>query len=222
MSAPSLLARAGRWLRQIYARIWSVHAPMLLIVGAPPERCLQTLSLAAKPSQQRLHLRDLFVEGRRYYIQPYKAGFRLQSNSKYPWGGKRRTPFTAELIGTLAPVNEQVTSVRLRVRTNWFYVLRGLFVPAWMASILLFLPYSPLIVASMITALFCLSLLGSRLNASLQATHLIYFVQKALEELPPVETPQLAAGANVVHHPDFQREWDKFYARQQAKEKAEG
>jgi hypothetical protein len=217
------LLRVLQLIRRAYARAWALHSPVLLIASVSSEECLRLLTLAAKPSQQRLHLRDLFSEGRRYYLSPHKEGFRLQSSSKYPWGGKQRTPFTADLIGSLTPVSDNITSVRLRVRTNWLYVLRGLFVPAWMASIVIFLPYPPVLVTGLIIALFGLSLLGSRLNASLQATHLIFFVQKALEELPPVDLPLLpAAGIDVVQQPDFQREWDRFYRRQRAKEGSSG
>jgi hypothetical protein len=203
--------------QRIYSRVWSLHPPVLLIVHASRGKTLEILALAAKPSQQRLHLRDLFLQGRRYYISPHRDGLRVQCNSRYLWGGRRRTPFTAELIGALSPVTDDITSVRLRVRTVWFHVLRGLFIPAWMSAIVVSIHVYPIEFRVMlVTALFILSILGHRFSAALQASHLIFFVQKALEDLPPVEVPQLAAaGSTVINQPRreaFRSEWEKFYA----------
>lgn len=200
-----------RWL--------SVHPPVVLLVNLSRSVTLQTITLAAKPSQQRLQLRDLFAAGRRYYIQPNKTGFRLRTNSRIPWRRKQRTPFSAEMIATLTPLADDITSIRLRVTTNWFYVLRGLFIPAWMSSIVVFMPYPLVMRAGLVTALFVFALLASRLSAALQATHLVYFVQKALEEVPQVSTPGLSPGQpDIIREParaEFRRQWERFYAEHQ-------
>jgi len=66
----------------------------------------------------------------------------------------------------------------------------------------------------LIVVLFGLSWFGHWVNAALQVSEMIYFVRRALEDLPPVEVAEL--GANVPHvvnkpRDDFRAEWQKFY-----------
>src|SRR5688500_14692193 len=118
--------------RRIITRLRRLHPPVILFIHAAPTQCLRTLADAAKPSQNRLHLRDLFAEGRRYYIQPTKEGFRMTSNSRLLWGKQReRSSFAATLYGTFSTPSEQITTIQLHIKSNWLYELRGLFVPAW-------------------------------------------------------------------------------------------
>src|SRR5215213_7613053 len=88
----------GRFL----VRFRQLHPPVVLFVRAAQDVTLHTLVTAAKPSQHRLHLRELFTEGRRYYIEPTKEGFRMTSNSRLLWSSRRdRTAQAATLYGTL-------------------------------------------------------------------------------------------------------------------------
>jgi hypothetical protein len=215
-AVPSILARLGARLKRRARPLWQIHPPVALVVRASGDACVQTLLIAAKPSQQRLHLRDLFTDGRRYYIQPREDGFRLTSDTKLFWGGKRRrTRMAAVIYGAFAGGGDEVTFVRLRARMSVFYSLRSLLIPVFVSSILIYTPWSLPVVTVLIVLLFTLSWLGHRFDAAYQANEMVYFVQKALEDLPPAEMPQLqAAGPDVVvpsTAQEFREQWQKFY-----------
>ncbi len=70
--------------------LWQVHPPGTLMIGAAPEACLHTLLTATRPSTSRLHHRELFHDGRRYYVQRQSSGFRLTSDTRVFWGSKRQ------------------------------------------------------------------------------------------------------------------------------------
>ncbi len=57
-----------RILRAIINRVCYLQPARTLLVGAAPAQCALTLRQAVKPSHQRLHLRNLFTDGRRYYF----------------------------------------------------------------------------------------------------------------------------------------------------------
>lgn len=200
------------WLRPLL----QLHPPVALVVRASPAACLQTLMVAARPSQQRLHLRDLFTEGRRYYIQPRQDGFRLTSDTKLFWGSKRRrTRMAAALYGAFSGADDDVTFVRLHARMSVIYSLSALLIPAFVSSILIYTPWSSPLIAVLVTLLFALSWITHRLDAAYQANEMVYFVQKALEDLPPADAAELpAAGPDVVltsTHREFREQWEKFY-----------
>jgi hypothetical protein len=48
----------------------------------------------------------------------------------------------------------------------------------------------------------------------MQAAEMVYFVQKALEDLAPYQTLALGATAADVVTPDFRQEWDRFFHQQ--------
>lgn len=203
-------------LRNALRLLWQIHPPVALVVGASRADCLQTLLIAARPSQQRLHLRDLFADGRRYYIQPRDEGFRLTSDTKLFWGSKRRrTRMAAVLYGVFSGVGDDTTFIRLRARMRFTSSLNALLIPMFVSSIVVYTPWSPTLIVGLIVLLFSLSWLGHRFDAAYQANELVYFVQKALEDLPPAEVPSLqAAGPDVVlpsFSSEFLEQWQKFY-----------
>jgi hypothetical protein len=181
--------------------------------------CLQTLGVGARPSTERLQLRNLFADGRRYYVQPLANGFRLTSDSRRPYGSRRRrTPVAAALFGNFTEAEGgAVTIIRLRARINALYMLNALLIPAFITSLILFMPWSRGVITSLIVGMFGLSLVAHRLNAALQANALVYFVQKVLEDLPSAELAQLGAtNPEVVAPPSpaqagFREQWQKFY-----------
>jgi hypothetical protein len=196
-----------------------------------------------------LHLRDLFRDGRRYYIEPIADGFRMTSNSRQPYGGRRRrTRVAAVLNGTFSRVEAgDITFVRLRARMNRGYFLSGLLIPAFVTSIIVYMPWGAPTVAALAGTLFALSLAAYRLSAALQATEMIYFVRKVCEDLPqPAIKPLDAAAPDVVLQPTaneddaegdltgmgddessdpryaaFDEQWRKFNARKSVKESDE-
>lgn len=196
--------------------LWQIHPPVALIVSATRTVCLQTLIVAARPSQERLHLRDLFLEGRRYYVQPKQNGFRLTSDNKVIWGSKRqRTRMAAVIHGVFSGTGEDVTLIRLHARMSILYMFSALLIPAFVTSILVYMPWSKSVIGVLIALLFTLSWLGHRFDAAYQANEMVYFVQKALEDLPPGEASRLEAGNPTVTttpaSDEFREQWQKFY-----------
>src|SRR5215207_10015722 len=97
--------------------LWQLHPPVALVVRASQRQCLQTLFIAAKPSAERLHLRNVFVGGRRYYLQPQPDGFKLTSDNRLLWGGRRnRSRMAAVVYGKFSSTGEDITLVRLHSR----------------------------------------------------------------------------------------------------------
>lgn len=192
-------------------RLWQLHPPVALVVGASPSACLATLDRAARPSTQRLHLRDLFRDGRRYVVQPTPDGFKLSSTSRPSWS-YRRTPVAATVSGTFATFGDDITLIRLRARLRLSYMLYNLLFPLFFASIFVYMPWDRTVITVIVTAMFALSWVGHRFNAALQVNEMVFFVQKALEDLPPADVAQLPPGAEVVIKRDeFLREWQRFY-----------
>src|SRR5579862_6801167 len=104
--------------------IWQLHPPVALVVGASQSKCLQTLAAAAKPSTDRLHMRDLFAGGRRYYLLPQPDGFKLTSYTSPLWGNRRnRSRVSATVLGEFSSPSDEVTFIRLHSRINLFYLI---------------------------------------------------------------------------------------------------
>jgi hypothetical protein len=206
-----------KWFGRSWRRLWRLQAPVNLTVAASPVVCLQTITTAARPSQTRLHHRNLFANGRRYYVYPLEAGFELRSDSKTVWNRRRRTARAAILDAEVIPAGA-VTTVRIHSRMRVAYFMLTLLLPSWMASIVVFAPWSPALTVAIVTTLFGLALASSRLDAALQAHDMIYFVRTALEDLPPGEIGILGARTDVIINPvqrEFAQEWARFYDEMQ-------
>jgi hypothetical protein len=194
--------------------LWQLHPPVALVVRASQSQCLQTLFIAAKPSADRLHLRNVFAGGRRYYVQPQQDGFKLISDNRLPWGGRRnRSRVAAVVYGRFSNPDAQITLVRVHSRMNIPYLLSGLLLPIFFTAIVISMPWPRLLVAILVVLLFTLSLVGHRFNAALQVNEMIYFVQKAFADLPVVEISELpSSGPDVVmQNTDFREQWYRFY-----------
>ncbi len=195
--------------------LWQLHPPVAVVVRASQRDCLHTLFVAAKPSAERLHLRNLFAGGRRYYITPQADGFRMTSDNRLLWGGRRnRSRVAAVVYGKFSSTDDQLTLVRLYSRMNIPYLLSGLFLPVFFTWIVIAMPWSRLATAVIVGLLFTLSLIAHRFNAALQVNEMIYFVQKALEDLPRAELAGLPASGPDVVMTDFREQWFRFYREQ--------
>jgi hypothetical protein len=198
--------------------LWQLHPPVALVVRASPTACLQTLAVAAKPSADRLHLRNVFAGGRRYYVQPQQEGFRITSDNKLPWGGRRSRSSIAAVVQGNFSSSDDLTFIRLHSRMNVGYLLRGLLLPIFFTSILIYMPWNRAVIMLMVALLFTLSLAGNRFDAALQVNEMIYFVQKAMADLPPAEVSQLPPSGPDVVVSDFREQWYKFYREQTEKD----
>jgi hypothetical protein len=194
-------------------QLWYVYPPVALTVKASRIECLRALALASRPDVQRLHLRNLFTDGRRYYVEQRKTGFRLTSNSKVPWRRRTRTAVAAVIYAEFSDVGD-ATRILMRSRMRLFYLGEALLIPAFITSLLIFTPWPKLLILALILALFGLSWLAHRLTATLQATEMVYFVEKALEDIAPMDIPMLGASAEpdvITQDRDFREQWTKFY-----------
>lgn len=211
------LKKALRSLWQpLINRLWYVHPPVVLLLQAAPSICLHTLASAAKPSTERLHLRHLFTDGRRYYLAPTRNGFQMRSSSKIPWRRRARTRYAAVMSGEVSEPGAGQTRIQLRMRMTAVFFFDIFILPGWMGALLIFGPLRLQVGLAFAVILLALSWLWHWYTAVLQATEMVYFVQVALEELALSDRPVLAAATeHVVYSPnEFQTEWEKFYEQQ--------
>jgi hypothetical protein len=207
MSIPS------RWWRWLLHRVWYVHPAQMLLIKTTPAVCVQLLARAAKPSAQRLDLRNLFMDGRRYYVDPDEAGFRMRSTTRIPWR-RGRTRAATILYGACHELEPGVTRIELRARMTLTFFFDVFLLPGWMSLLLIFgpLPQSAGIIASL--ALLVLSWLWHRYTAMMQAIDMVYFMQVVLSDLPEVTVAQLPPVADNTIYADFAEQWQKFYKQQ--------
>lgn len=207
-------------INRLYHRLthllWYVHSPAIFKVNAAPSVCMQMLAIASRPSVARLHLRHVFASGRRYQISQEKNGFKLTTTSKVTWHYRRRTRASAILYGTISPLDENHSRIQLDSHISISYFVDIFLIPAFITSIVVFLPWHPITIAMISVALFTLSWIGHRTNATLEATEMIYFVQKAFQDLHTDDIRLLPESSpHVVYKPnDFVEEWEKFYESQ--------
>ncbi len=194
-------------------RLWYVRPLTALTVRALPNDCVRTLGAATKPNLDRLHLRNLFMDGRRYYVEALKDGFQMTSDTTVPWRRRARTSVAAVLRGHFSASGSDSTVIRMRARMRLLYLLDIFPLPLFITSILIFAPWPKLLIVVLTIALFFLSWVGHRLTASLQAADMIYFVEKVLEEVITTDTPLLGSQSDNVVTPeqDFPEQWRKFY-----------
>ncbi len=207
------LAAGLRFLQPVLDRVWFVHPPAVLVIRATPGMCLQTLAFAATPSIERLHLRNLFASGRRYQLHRRGSGFTLTTTSQVIWRYRKRTSASAVLLAEVAAIDEQITRIQMRVRISLIYLLDALLIPAFMLSILVFVPWPTLVTGGLLAALFGFSWFGHRYGARLEANEMVFFVQKALEDFLPVEVLSLDSNTPTVVHlnREFGQMWEQFY-----------
>lgn len=199
------------------SRLLQVHPPVYLTVAAAPDECARLLATATRPGLDRLHLRNLFTEGRRYFLKLEGAQFHIKTNQKILWSRRGRTRHAAVVAGSLEAVGEKQTRIELRGRMLILYFLDVFLIPVFMTSLLVYTPWRPLLILALIVMLFSLSWVWHRMNARMQTLEMIFFVQKALEEVSSVELPGLGAQSPdvMLNGTAFQKEWTRFMARHQ-------
>lgn len=204
------MMRLRGWLLD---RLWYVQPMTALTVKALPNDCVRALSAATRPNLDRLHLRNLFMDGRRYYVDVLNDGFQITSNTTVPWRRRARSSVAAVLRGQFSASGNNNTVIRMRSRMRLLYLLDIFPVPIFVTSILIFAPWPKPIIVGLTIALFFLSWMGHRLTATLQAADMVYFVEKVLEEVITTDTPLLGTRSDTVVTPEqeFPEQWRKFY-----------
>lgn len=206
MQYPQLLLQALR------RRFWFVLPDTYIAVSLPPVESLQQLQIAARPSTQRLHLRSVFANGRRYFLNELDNGrFRMVTTNKMPFY-RRRTSAATILYGEMHADNAAHTTIRLKARFKMMYFLDTFLLPTFMASLLIFMPWPVWVIIALTFALFALSWRGHLHHATLEAQEMLYFIHKALEEhLAPPPQVLIAHSADITLEHDFAAVWEKFY-----------
>jgi hypothetical protein len=199
--------------RYILRRVWYAHHPDELTFYATPVECLQRMMVAAKPSVQRLHLRSLFVRGRRYHITPRENGFQMTTTSKVLWRYRRRTSSAVVLKGDFSPLGGGVTRISMNAHISIIYLLRQLFFPAFIASIVIPMPWHPNVIVVMVFALFALMWSGQRCHSILEAKEMLWFVRKSLEDFAPEKLLPVGEPVDdiVSDAEEFEEVWQRFY-----------
>lgn len=209
--ARSQFDRLWTWLR---ARIWLVLPERRLAITLSPAASFATLGTAAKPSIDRLQLRNVFARGRRYYLDALPdGGFRMVTTNKMPLYG-RRTTAAAVLHATFEPQADGVTGILLRARFKLLYFLDIFFIPAFMISMLIFMPWPIWSIVWISVMLLVLSWIGHQTHARLEVHAMLYFIEKALEDHISEAPPALfekSADVTITRQQDFPAVWEKFY-----------
>lgn len=217
--------RLFRWfLRPLLGRIWYVGNPAVLMLQASPVVCLKALHTATKPKVNQLHFRNLYTNGRRYYLHPYKLGFQMTTTRSVAWNYRRRTGSTTVLNAKLITHDNGITQMYLQSRMNITYLLTSfsLWMPIFVASWLVYTAWNSVLIGVLVASLLGLSWAGHRLTAILDADALVWFIQKVLEDFAADEIPTLVpenAPSDVIYEQhNFEDEWAKFYHAHQADE----
>lgn len=206
--------------RRVYAFVWGVTQPSDIFVRARPEICLRTLATAAKPSSKRLHLRDVFTQGRRYTIRETKSGFRLTTNNAVQWSRRRRTRSCAVVKGSFSSMGEDITRVHLESYNTLENTVTAFILPILIGPMMIVMPLWPLAIGIFgVSVLVIASWVANRYNASLEATEILYFVQKALDDLESAQILPLSSSVINISsaQADFASEWVRFVERHEEK-----
>jgi hypothetical protein len=192
-------------------RLWYVHPGLDLTVTLSPMACLRLLAKTSKPDVRQLEYRNLFDGGRRYHLYPTETGFVVLTSSKVPWRYRGRTS-PSSLVDGVMEVQGDRTVIHLTARIKLTYILRSLFMPLFITSMVFYMPWVFPIKPAVILSLFGLSWAGHRFNAALEAYEIFQFIHQVLDPHAPEEALTLATGQDVVYDAArFAAVWESFY-----------
>jgi len=195
--------------------MWSIQSPATVQVAAPPETCMALLLKAAQPSIDRLHLRDAFAEGRRYFIEATADGFRMMTTSKALFN-RRRTESLTVLRAQVTGVGESSTAIALRVYLRPVSLFSSLWIPVGMIGLLWPVPWPRMLIVGLLTAILGFAWASLRYGAALEIAEMVYLIHKAYENVPKFEPTALPAPSDtVVNGSNFDAMWDEFVRARQ-------
>lgn len=176
---------------------------------------MSLLSKAARPSIDRLHLRDTFTDGRRYFIEATSDGFRMTTNSKALINRRRTEPLTI-LSAQVSVVDEHSTSIAFRGQILPIRLVSSLWIPAGMLMLLWPVPWPRGLVIGLLTIIFGFAWAGLRYGAALEIAEMMYFIHKAFENVPKFVPLALPSPADTrINGRDFDMLWDQFVRARQ-------
>jgi len=205
-------SRLGGLREQFLRLFWIVYPRHSLRLQITPSQVYAVLEQATRPSIERLHLRSTFARGRRYLLHPLSGGsFRMMTTSRRTLS-RRRTTATAVLYGDFSTQDGHDSELTLRGRIRIWYLLDVLPLPTFLVSLLVFMPWSPGLIALLILTLYGLSWVIHRTTAALEAHEMIFFVEKVLQDHLYEEPPELhEKSPDVVYERSFTQAWNRFY-----------
>ncbi len=208
--ASSQTSRGSLWRWWLH-RLFYVHPGVDMMVALAPMACVRVIAKTSKPDVKQLEFRALFAAGRRYQIYTTEKGFVLFTTSKILWRYRGRTSPSSMVEGVMTVQGER-TSIHLTARIKLTYILSSLLMPFFVTSMVFYMPWPLLVKTAMIVALFGLSWVGYRSNASLEAYEIVNFLQVVLEAYKPEEALSLTTGQDIVYDAArFAQAWEAFY-----------
>jgi hypothetical protein len=197
-------------------RIWSILDPLSINVDAPPDRCMAMLYDAAQPSTDRLHLREAFSEGRRYFIERTSTGFRMTTTSRTLFNRRRRTVALCVLSARIIDAGDARTSLAISARLRLAALVPALWVPVAMVWLLLPVPWPRSLIVGVLGLVVAFGWTAFRYGAALEATEMVFFLYKAFENVPKFSMGRLPPpNDTVVAAHEFDSMWDKFVRMRQ-------
>jgi hypothetical protein len=206
-----------RWLLR---RIWYVYPHLTLLINLPADEVVSLLEEAARPSKDRLHLQEIFLSGRRYLLEKRKGGFTLLTTSKSYWrytegllGIRRRTRSAAKMVTYTVNIDAGYTRMEVRQHIRLGYLIDILWIPLFLSTIMLGVPWPWWTGVVMGVILLGLSYGYHYYNAAFQANEMAFFLLKVLREHMVTDLPELAPSSSNVMYSEqsFTSEWEKFY-----------
>lgn len=195
----------------IKRRLWYLHPSIHLHLSLPASQVYQLLEMNSKPSIKRLEYRNLYAAGRRYLVRPdNKGGFVMMTTEKVWWHPRARSRASTILYGNFEAIDEDNSRLTLRSNIRLHYLFDVFPLPTFFSSILVYMWWPIWILTFLILSLYTLSWLGHRLNASLEAHEMRFFIETILEDYMPAPPAELQGKSNIVMSEDFGQVWDKF------------
>lgn len=204
--------RFKRFLRWFLNKTWYVHPGAHMRVTISPSHVYQLLKGAAKPSAKHLELRNLFMQGRRYFLQELDAEtFRMMTTHKIRWQIHRRTRACAMLYAQFEAVDKDSFRMNLSSHIRLWYLIDMMLWPSFISSIIYYMWWPRWLVGTLILALFTLSWMAHRFNAALEAHEMIFFIETILDDYFPELPAELPAGkADIVYEDAFTKAWGQY------------
>ncbi len=196
-------------------QMWSIQVPSAIQVDVPPDTCMALLAKAARPSIDRLHLRDAFAEGRRYFIEATADGFRMMTTSKALFN-RRRTESLTVLWAQVTGVGEFSTAIALRGYVRPISFFSSLWIPVGMIWLLWPVPWPRMLVVGLLSLIWGFAWASLRYGAALEIAEMVYLIHKAFENVPKFEPAALPAPSDtIINGRDFDAMWDEFVRARQ-------
>jgi hypothetical protein len=205
---PRILMKLWEGLQK---RLWYVHPSIHLHLSLSAMQAYHLLQINGKPSIKRLEYRNLYATGRRYQLrQNNKGGFVMMTSEKIWWHPRARTRPSTTLHGSFEAIDEDNCRLTLRSNIRLHYLFDVLPIPTFFTSILVYMWWPVWVLTFLILALYVLSWTGHRLNASLEAHEMRFYIETILEDYMPAPPAELQGNSNIVMSEDFGEVWDKF------------